>query len=53
MLTAVPLESAGNMDQASNDLATLLVDEFEAWFRSLGADGFLPQRRAANRLSSF
>jgi hypothetical protein len=31
------------MDQASNDLATLLVDEFEAWFRSLGADGFLPR----------
>ncbi len=31
------------MDQASNDVATLLVDEFEAWFRSLGADGFLPR----------
>jgi hypothetical protein len=31
------------MDQASNDLATLLVDELEAWFRSLGASGFLPR----------
>lgn len=31
------------MDKASNDLATLLVDEFEAWFRSLGARGFIPR----------
>ena len=31
------------MDQAPNDLATLLVDEFEAWFRSLGTRGFLPR----------
>jgi hypothetical protein len=33
----------GTMDQASNDLATLLVDEFDAWFRSLGAGGFIPR----------
>ncbi|MGA7490749.1 MAG: hypothetical protein WBW74_27830 [Xanthobacteraceae bacterium] len=31
------------MDQASNDVATLLVDEFDAWFRSLGACGFIPR----------
>jgi hypothetical protein len=31
------------MDQASDDLATLLVEEFAAWFRSLGASGFIPR----------
>lgn len=38
-----PSLSLANMDEASNDLATLLAEEFAVWFRNLSVHGFLPR----------
>jgi hypothetical protein len=48
-LALVHVESAraqprvDNSDQASNDLAVVLAQEFAVWFRNLGVQGILPR----------